>query len=227
MSAAVVFEGREQDEQHQRGREAGVPRPGARHLQAVATRRDQAAFIALFDFYAPRVKAYMKRLGASEDAAEELVQEVMLAVWRKAGSYDPAKAAVSTWIFTIARNLRIDMLRRDKHPELDPHDPMLSPEPAPAADDRIEAEERQGRVRAALLALPKDQAEVIRLAFYQGKSHGEIAAALKLPLGTVKSRLRLASQRIRHALGGEAEEPATSPQPWSVRPVARAVALTA
>src|SRR5215469_117829 len=80
---------------------AGAQRPTARHLKAIATRRDQAAFVTLFDFYAPRVKAYMKRLGATDDVAEELVQEVMLAVWRKAGSYDPAKAAVSTWIFTI------------------------------------------------------------------------------------------------------------------------------
>jgi RNA polymerase sigma-70 factor, ECF subfamily len=173
----------------------------AQHLRAVAQERDRASFIALFDYYAPRVKAYLKRLGAGDGLAEDLVQEVMLVVWRKADKYDPQKATVATWIFTIARNLRIDALRREQRPEFDPEDPMLAPAPAMAPDSGIEIRRDQQRVRAALEELPKDQATVIALAFYDDKSHGEIAATLGIPLGTVKSRLRLAFHHVRRALG--------------------------
>jgi RNA polymerase sigma-70 factor (ECF subfamily) len=173
----------------------------ARLLQAVVERRDQNSFMTLFDYYAPRVKAYLKRLGAADSLADDLSQEVMLAVWRKAATYDPAKAGVSTWVFTIARNLRIDALRRDRRPALEPDDPRLAPEPEPRPDDQAEAHQDAEQVRAALRALPEDQAKVITMAFYAGKSHGEIAAELALPLGTVKSRLRLAFRRVRGMLG--------------------------
>ncbi|HUK61092.1 MAG TPA: sigma-70 family RNA polymerase sigma factor [Stellaceae bacterium] len=176
----------------------------ARLLRAIVERHDQNSFAALFDYYAPRVKAYLKRLGASDALAEDLVQEVMLTVWRKADSYDPAKAGVGTWIFTIARNLRIDAVRRERHPELDPDDPLLVPDPEPLPDRAVEAAQEEGDVRAALRDLPADQAEVVNLAFYEGKSHGEIAAALAIPLGTVKSRLRLAFRRVRGRLGAHA-----------------------
>jgi RNA polymerase sigma-70 factor, ECF subfamily len=173
----------------------------ARHLKAVVERRDQTSFIALFDYYAPRVKAYLKRLGAADGLAEDLAQEVMLTVWRKAASYDPAKAAVGTWIFTIARNLRIDALRRDRRPELDPDDPALAPEAMPRPDEEIDAHRQQERVRTALRELPEEQVKVVTMAFYDGKSHGEIATQLAIPLGTVKSRLRLAFRRVRGILG--------------------------
>jgi RNA polymerase sigma factor (sigma-70 family) len=180
---------------------AAVPPVFARLLQAVVERRDQASFMTLFDYYAPRVKAYLKRLGAGDSLAEDLSQEVMLAVWRKAASYDPAKAGVGTWIFTIARNLRIDAIRRDRRPVLEPDDPRLAPEPETPPDDRAEANQDAEQVRAALRELPEDQAKVVTMAFYYGKSHGEIAAELSLPLGTVKSRLRLAFRRVRGLLG--------------------------
>jgi len=180
---------------------AAVPPLFAQLMQAVVARRDQASFMALFDYYAPRVKAYLKRLGASDGLAEDIVQEVMLTVWRKADSYDPAKAAVGTWIFTIARNLRIDALRRERHPTLDPTDPLLNPDPEPLPDRQVEASREEEQVRSAVRALPEDQAKVIMMAFYDGKSHGEIAAELALPLGTVKSRLRLAFRRVRGVLG--------------------------
>ncbi|HUZ72875.1 MAG TPA: sigma-70 family RNA polymerase sigma factor [Stellaceae bacterium] len=180
---------------------AAVPPVFARLMQAVVERRDQVAFMTLFDHYAPRVKAYLKRLGAGDGIAEDLAQEVMLTVWRKAGTYDPAKAGVGTWIFTIARNLRIDALRRDHRLELDPADPLLAPDPAPLPDRQVEASREEEQVRSALRALPEDQARVITMAFYDGKSHGEIAAELALPLGTVKSRLRLAFRRVRGILG--------------------------
>ena len=183
---------------------AAAPPMFAHLLRAIVERRDQASFVTLFDYYAPRVKAYLKRLGAPDNLAEDLSQEVMFAVWRKAASYDPAKAGVGTWIFTIARNLRIDALRRERRPDLEPDDPRLAPDPAPMPDEEAEARQDVAQVRAALRALPEDQAKVVTMAFYGGKSHGEIAAELALPLGTVKSRLRLAFRRVRGLLGDHA-----------------------
>jgi RNA polymerase sigma-70 factor (ECF subfamily) len=171
-------------------------------VAAVASRRDKQAFARLFAFYAPRIKSYLLRQGASESVAEELVQETLLAVWRKADMFDPAKASVGTWIFTIARNQRIDALRRSRRPEVDPADPALVPGPQPEPDRQVEAGENQRRIRAAMAQLSADQVKVIQLAFLEDKSHSEIAAALSLPLGTVKSRLRLAMQRIRAILDG-------------------------
>ena len=171
------------------------------YVQAIVERRDQASFVALFDHYAPRVKAYLKRLGAADGLAEDLAQDVMLTVWRKADSYDSGRAGVGTWIFTIARNLRIDALRRDRRPTLDPDDLPPVADPSPLPDEEVEALRQQRQVRAALRALPADQAKVVAMAFYDGKSHGEIAAALSLPLGTVKSRLRLAFRRVRGLVG--------------------------
>jgi RNA polymerase sigma-70 factor, ECF subfamily len=182
---------------------AAMP-PGFAHLlRAVVERRDQNAFMTLFDYYAPRVKAYLKRLGAGDGLAEDLTQDVMLTVWRKADTYDPAKAGVGTWIYTIARNLRIDALRRDRRPALDPGDPLLTPDPEPLPDRQVETNREEEQVRSALRELPEEQARVITMAFYDGKSHGEIAAELALPLGTVKSRLRLAFRRVRGILGDE------------------------
>lgn len=180
---------------------ASAPPEFAQLVQAIVERRDQISFAALFDHYAPRVKAYLRRLGAADSAAEDLVQEVMLAVWRKAASYDPSKAGVGTWIFTIARNLRIDALRRDRRPVLDADDPQFAVDPAPSPADAVETMRQERQVRAAVRALPEEQAKVVTMAFYDGKSHGEIAAELSLPLGTVKSRLRLAFRRVRGVMG--------------------------
>ena len=133
-----------------------------------ARTRDVELFELLFRHFAPRVKAYMARTG-SPAAAEELMQETMVAVWNKAALYDPAKGAASTWIFSIARNLRIDAYRREKHPEFDENDPAFQPAAEPAADSRLEAEQSARLVRAALATLPPDQAEVLRLAYLRGQ----------------------------------------------------------
>ena len=170
-------------------------------LRQIDQSGDRRAFEALFQYFAPRIKAYMMRLGSDGAAAEELTQEALAAVWRKAGQYDPAKASVSTWIFTIARNLRIDAFRKESRPELDPHDPALVPEPETPADDRVFAEQRAARVAQALGELPEEQRHVVHLSFYEDRTHAEIAEHLDLPLGTVKSRIRLAFQRIRTSLG--------------------------
>jgi RNA polymerase sigma-70 factor (ECF subfamily) len=170
-------------------------------IEAIAQRRDRAAFADLFAYFAPRVKAWMLRAGSNSTAADELMQEAMLAVWQKAHLFDPAKAGPSTWIFTIARNLRIDALRRERHPS------DLMPDPTEAPDDPVQADrvlamsQQEIRIRTALSLLPPEQAEVIRKAFFEDKVHAEIEKELGIPLGTVKSRLRLAMNRLRTVLG--------------------------
>ncbi|MEM7023370.1 MAG: sigma-70 family RNA polymerase sigma factor [Pseudomonadota bacterium] len=170
-------------------------------LEAVAQRQDRAAFARLFDHFAPRVKGYIRRLGASDPKAEDIVQEVMITVWRRAGLYDPAQASVSTWIFTIARNKRIDDLRRERRPEIDLNDPALVADPFPAADQLVTQEDQARRLREAVRALPEDQAEVLRKNFFEDKPHAVIAQELDLPLGTVKSRARLALAKLRQVAG--------------------------
>jgi RNA polymerase sigma-70 factor (ECF subfamily) len=171
-------------------------------IESIAENQDRDAFAELFAHYAPRVKGYLMCLGASNGQAEEVTQEAMLSVWNKAHLFDRKKAAASTWIFTIARNRRIDILRRQKYPELDANDPLLAGEPPTQPDDEL-IESRTGEeVRAALETLPEEQRELVRLAFYSGWSHAKLAAQTNLPLGTVKSRLRLAFNRLRDKLDG-------------------------
>jgi RNA polymerase sigma-70 factor (ECF subfamily) len=172
----------------------------AEDIRAIAARADREAFARLFGHFAPRLKSYMLRLGASPARAEELAQETLLAVWRKAGAFDPTKAAASTWIFTIARNLRIDALRRERRPDPVP-DPSELPDDVTMPDAAMATTQSEGRVRHALMNLPAEQAEVLRLSFFSDKAHSEIAAELGLPLGTVKSRIRMALNRLRTSLG--------------------------
>jgi RNA polymerase sigma-70 factor (ECF subfamily) len=166
----------------------------------IAETRSRDSFALLFSHFAPRVKSYLIKLGARSEQAEELAQEALLTVWRKAAYYDPARASASTWIFTIARNLRIDAIRREHHPEDLEHEPELRPAAPASADDVVSAGEREARVRVAIEGLSDEQAEVVRLSFFHDKAHSEISAALGLPLGTVKSRLRLAMTRLRGQL---------------------------
>lgn len=170
-------------------------------LIAVGDHRDRAAFARLFQHFGPRVKAYLMRLGAQSDQAEEIMQEAMVMVWRRAETFRPEQASASTWIFTIARNKRIDSLRRTRRPELDPEDPALIPSAPEAADRMIETAQSADKIKAALSKLPEEQRELIYLSFYEEKPHSEIAADRGLPLGTVKSRLRLAMVRLRKELG--------------------------
>ena len=180
----------------------GVASPSgelSRLIVAIAARKDREAFASLFEHFAPRVKSYMARLGAAPEAAEELAQETMLIVWRRAEAYDPEKAAASTWVFAIARNLRIDVARRENRaPTRDDPAFHISAEPTP--DSVFSAGEDEARVSAAIATLPTEQARVIKLSFFSDKPHSEIAEELRLPLGTVKSRLRLAMLRLRAIL---------------------------
>ncbi len=166
----------------------------------VAEDQDKTAFAELFDHFAPRLKGYLMQQGADAGAAEEIAQEVMVTLWRKAALFDPAKSSASTWLFRIARNRRIDRLRRQKVAELDPEDPSLHPAPAENADEVMDARQREERVQAALKSLSAEQAEVIKLSFFSGLSHSEISEKTGLPLGTVKSRIRLAFSRLRQLI---------------------------
>ena len=171
-------------------------------VEAVAARADRAAFTQLFDHFGPRVKGYLMKLGLGGAEAEELTQEVMVTVWRKAGTFDRRQASVGTWLFRIARNRRIDAFRRELRADYDQDDPALQPEPEPAPSDGVEAADREAAVAEALAQLPAEQMELIRRAFYEGLSHREIAVTTGLPLGTVKSRLRLAFEKLRGPLEG-------------------------
>ncbi|WP_374656250.1 sigma-70 family RNA polymerase sigma factor [Dongia sp.] len=162
---------------------------------------DESAFAELFRYYAPRLKSYMRKLGAAEDQAEELAQEAMATVWRKAHLFDADKAGAGTWIFSIARNLRIDAFRRRKRPEIEFDDPTLVPDDPASPEAMLDHGQQARAVRAALAALPREQATIVHLSFFEDKPHAEIAAELGIPLGTVKSRMRLAFQRFRKALG--------------------------
>jgi RNA polymerase sigma-70 factor (ECF subfamily) len=181
-------------------RPTAVPDDHVSLILAVAQRRDRAAFGALFGYFAPRVKAWMLRAGATPAAAEELAQETMLMVWRKAPLFDPSRAGVTTWIFAIARNLRLDALRRERHPSDLLVDESDGPGEAAPADHAFDMREREARIRDALTQLPPEQASVVRKAFFEDKPHADIEKELGIPLGTVKSRLRLAMNRLRTAL---------------------------
>jgi RNA polymerase sigma-70 factor, ECF subfamily len=169
-------------------------------IQAVAQRHDRAAFDDLFRYFAPRVKAWMLRIGCSSATAEEIAQEAMLSVWRKANLFDPTRASAATWIFTIARNLRIDAIRRERHPSTLLPDPPEETDPADPPDRILAHAQRDSRIRAALSQLPAEQQAMIRQAFFEDKTHIAIEKELGIPLGTVKSRLRLAIARLRTAL---------------------------
>jgi RNA polymerase sigma-70 factor (ECF subfamily) len=175
----------------------------ARLIDAIAARRDRDAFARLFRHFAPRIKTFMQRSGASEQLADELAQEALLAVWSKAQLFDPKSVGASAWIFTIARNLRIDALRRQKRtPTSDTSETDLEfrHDEGPLPDAGVAASEIEARVRDALAVLPDEQMRVIELSFFQERAHAEIARVLDIPLGTVKSRLRLAMARLRSLL---------------------------
>ena len=173
----------------------------ARLIEAVAARQDRAAFAALFDHFAPRIKAFLMRGNTPAAAAEELAQEALLTVWRKASQFDRQRAGASSWIFAIARNLRIDSARREMRGKVLDLEANEDAEPLAPPDAELLASEREQRVRAALVHLTDEQLRVVRLSFFDGKAHGDIAAELELPLGTVKSRIRLAMNRLRDVLG--------------------------
>jgi len=167
-------------------------------LARVREQGDRAAFAQLFRHFAPRVKAFLRKAGASDSLAEECAQDVMATVWQKAHLFDPARASVSTWIFTIARNRRIDALRKARRPE--PEDLSWGPEEEPDQADLFEMRQENQRLGQALSQLPDAQRVLIERAYFGDLSHTEIATETGLPLGTIKSRIRLALERLRRQM---------------------------
>ncbi len=174
-------------------------------IEAVAERSDTAAFAELFRHFAPRVRAYLLRGGGDAGQVDDVVQDTFAAVWRKAGHYDRRRATAAAWIFAIARNRRIDMYRRERRPEFDPRDPAFQPDPLPDGERALTSGQRAEAVRTALDALSGEQRDVLRLAFYEGETYAAIAVRLGIPLGTVKSRARLAFGHMRAALEAQRE----------------------
>jgi RNA polymerase sigma-70 factor (ECF subfamily) len=175
-------------------------------LARVGSHQDREAFAALFDYFAPRVKSQMMRSGATASAAEELVQETFITVWRKAGTYDPAKASAAAWIFTVARNKRIDKYRKEARPEPDMNDPAFVPDDEPDGFSTVHKHQRAERIRKALNTLPEAQRQVLLKSYYSEETHAEIASSLRLPIGTVKSRIRLALEKLRDLLGEDIKD---------------------
>ena len=166
-------------------------------LVRVGRERDRAAYADLFEHFAPRIKSFLLRLGTDESVAEEVAQEAMIMVWRRAETYDVRQSGASTWIFTIARNKRIDRLRRENRPLPDMSDPSLAPDDVETSDIFVYRQQEEKKIRHALKNLPEEQAKMIFSAYYEEKSHREIADESGVPLGTVKSRIRLALNRLR------------------------------
>ena len=169
-------------------------------ITSIAQHRDRKSFIALFNVFAPKVKAYLLRQRVTAPTAEELTQDVFLTIWRKADQFDPARASASAWIYTITRNRRVDHLRRHRRPDDgridEPPELQLNPE------EMVKVQQWEERLGRAISGLPIEQAEVLQLSFFDDLTHPEIAEKLLLPLGTVKSRIRLATAHLRSALAG-------------------------
>jgi RNA polymerase sigma-70 factor, ECF subfamily len=182
----------------------GFSRPGTgadappfdRLLLDVAETRNKESFVQIFEHFAPRVKSFLMKGGTAEDVADELAQETMLTVWNKAGSFNPAQASASTWIFTIARNKKIDALRKTGRFEVAATDPEMVAGEERTGEGMMRAQET-GTLAAAIEKLPEEQAMLLRKSFFEDKPHAEIAQETGLPLGTVKSRIRLALERLR------------------------------
>ncbi len=169
-------------------------------LVRIAQTSDRAAFATVFDHFAPRLKSFMLRKGTSPELAEDLVQETMIAVWTKAGQFVPERGAASTWIFTIARNLRIDRLRRESAAHFIDLEGFDAPSEDASGDETINRRQEDSHVGNALAQIPAEQRELLILSYVDDIPQSLIAERLKLPLGTVKSRIRLAYRRMRKIL---------------------------
>ena len=168
------------------------------HMIRIRDHQDQAAFADLFGHFAPRVKGFLMKSGADASLAEECAQEVLATCWHKAHMFDPTRASVATWIFTIARNRKIDVLRKQRRPE--PEDLGWGPEQEPDQADVMALQQESEQLGQAIAELPPAQRELIEKAYFGDLSHSEIAEQTGLPLGTIKSRIRLALERLRHAM---------------------------
>jgi RNA polymerase sigma-70 factor (ECF subfamily) len=171
-------------------------------MARVSVHRDIDAFEALYRHFTPKVRSYMRKVTKDAAWADELAQEALAMVWRKADQFDPVRGQASTWIFTIARNLRIDALRRGPRPDFDGDDPTLAPAGIEPADVGYQRAQEAEQVRNAIDGLNADQMQVLKMSYFEDMTHAAIATALNIPLGTVKSRIRMACEKLRVSLGG-------------------------
>ncbi len=187
------------------GEAAPDPRYWALQMSAVAVQRDRASFMRIYDFFAPRLRRYLRNLGVAEHLAEELVQDALLTLWRKAALFDPARASLSTWLFRISRNLYIDHVRREPHwtPVQEGLDRMDLLE-SDRRDSQPESFTDHDTLHQAIDGLPPVQAKLVRMSYLEAKSHGEISRELDMPLGTVKSSLRRAFAKLQASMGSPA-----------------------
>ncbi|MBB1117551.1 sigma-70 family RNA polymerase sigma factor [Stenotrophomonas sp. W1S232] len=186
----------------------GNPGYWSGQMQAVARSRDQASFMRIYDHFAPRVRLYLRGLGAPEMVAEELAQEALLRLWQRADSYDAARSTLSTWLFRIARNLHIDRLRRENHwlaVDIDAEDaPQFELETENPQFSSAESYAAHADLNERIERLSATQARLIRMSYFEAKSHQQIADELGMPLGTVKSHIRRAFQQLQSSVQGAA-----------------------
>lgn len=173
----------------------------SREMAAVAGTADRASFMRIYDHFQPRVRRYLTGLGASHTVAEDLAQEALLRLWQRAECYDATRSSLSTWLFRIARNLHIDRIRREPH-WVDAQDAIdvLDAAQEPAGSSAVEASAVHADLRERVERLPAVQARLIRMSYFEGKTHHEIAGELAMPLGTVKSHLRRAFLKLQVAI---------------------------
>ncbi|WP_419790088.1 sigma-70 family RNA polymerase sigma factor [Shimia thalassica] len=167
-------------------------------LMAVRDRQDRQAFVKLFDHFAPRLKGMFIKSGLSAARAEDIIQDTMLNVWRKAHLFDPHRAQATSWIYRIARNRHIDVLRRENRPL--PEELKIEDQPAEDASQIVALEMETEKLRSALMRLRPEQRELVEKAYLGELSHSDIQAETGLPLGTIKSRIRLGMERLRHEM---------------------------
>lgn len=181
--------------------QGGVEKSFEEMLQSIGQNQDRQAFIGLFEYFAPRVKSYLMRGGMVPETADELAQETMLTVWDKAAAYKPEKASASTWIFTIARNKKIDFLRKREQIHIDLGDLSLPDESGETPREQAMRSEEMQLLAEAIHKLPEEQADLLYKSFFEDKTHSEIAEETGIPLGTIKSRIRLALEKLRGEKG--------------------------
>ena len=169
-------------------------------MLAVRDRRERAAFSALFDHFAPRLNGFVMRYGTGSEQTEQIVQDVMLTVWRKSAMFDPHRAQVSAWMYQITRNRHIDIVRKEKRPV--PEELAEDPSVEPDASQILAIQQEAGQLKQALSKLKPDQREIIEKAYLGELTHQEISEQTGIPLGTIKSRIRLGLERLRHELSG-------------------------
>jgi len=182
----------------------GVKPPVKTDLDLLLTRigeqADRQAFTSLFEKVAPRLKSFLRGQKQSESEIEVILQETMLKVWRRASTFDRSKSSAITWIYTVARNVKIDRIRKMSRPEPDPNDPSFVPDSPETGEQVVDRQQRSDILKQAVSLLPEDQRQIIMMSFFEEKPHSEISEELGIPLGTVKSRIRLAFGKIRSEL---------------------------